>query len=372
MNHRIAQTNRDLLHQVAVLRKMLTNAVVAPVMRSYVESVLVMCDALHQEALRQLKDLEYGLESTIPDILEATQRAVNLFDLVNTRFAPPIIRYADEDRLPLVFIDWLHGAHPVTRWKPFAVADGGFAVYPTPECPIVYLLPVTRRMTLLLLPFLIHEFGHLLYACHKDELDDLVGEYQQRVAKVLAPTTVRDRGRSTTDEGFQRTVAEAWYTWTQEVYCDAVGLTIGGEGYLKAFSHYFRFRSAQEYYLPRRDQLLRRHPVTRIRTTMLVDRAKQLGFNEAASDVAETWDMTARALAIREDYEGTWGDELFAPLRKTIDDMLEESSPVSCLALPEDAPVAIINEAWKRFEKNEPQFAEWEKAAIDSYLAAIG
>lgn len=105
---------------------------------------------------------------------------------------------------------------------------------------------------------------------------------------------------------------------------------------------------------------------------MLIDRAKQLGFNEAASDVSETWDMTARALAIREDYEGTWGDVLFGPLRKTIDDMLEESSPVSCLALPEDAPVAIINEAWKRFERNEPCFAGWERAAIDRYLGAIG
>ncbi len=370
MNHRIAQTNRDLLHQVSVLRAMLSGAVVAPMMQPYVQSVLAMCDALQKEALRQLKDLDYGLESTVPDILEATQRAVNLFDLVNTRFAPPIIRYADEDRLPLVLIAWLHESHSVTREKPFAVADGGFAIYPTPDWPIVYLLPVTRRKTLLLLPFLIHEFGHLLYACHKEELDDLVGEYQQRVAKALAPTTVRDRGPSTTDEGFQRAVAEAWYSWTQEVFCDAVGLATGGEGYLKAFSHYFRFRSSQEYYLPRRDQLARRHPVTRIRTTMLLDRARQLGFDEAASEVAEAWDETARILSIREDYEGTWTDELFVPLRKTIDDMLEECSPVSCLALPDGAPVGLVNEAWRRFERGDQDFPEWERSAAGRLLSA--
>ncbi len=368
MNNKLAQTNRDLLHQVSVLRAALSSADVAVVMKPYVESVLAMCEALHQEALRQLKDLAYGLEDTIPDILEASQRAVNLFDLVNTRFAPPIIRYADEDRLPLALINWLHAEHAVTRGKPFAVSDGGFAVYPTPDWPIVYLLPVSRRMTLLLLPFLIHEFGHLLYACHKAELDELVGEFQRRVARVLAPTTVRDRGPVTTDDGFQRTAADAWYPWTQEVFCDAVGLTIGGESFIKAFSHYFRFRSSQEYYLPRRDQLLRRHPVTRIRTTMLVDRARQLGLDRAALDVGDTWALTAATLGIREDYEGTWVDELFVPLKKTIDDMLEESSPLSCFALPDNAPIPMINEAWRRFEDDERNFDGWERLAIAQYL----
>ncbi|UCC31313.1 MAG: hypothetical protein JSU86_03370 [Phycisphaerales bacterium] len=373
MNDKLAQTNRDLLHQVSVLRTAISSANVATLMKPYVESVLAMCEALHLEALRQLKDLAYRLEGTIPDILEATQRAGNLLDLVNTRFAPPIIRFAQDDCLPLAFINWLHEEHAVTRGKPFAVSDGGFAVYPTPDWPIVYFLPVTRRMTLLLLPFLIHEFGHLLYACHKPELDELVGEFQQRVARVLAPTTVRDRGPATNDEGSQRAVAEAWYPWTQEVFCDAVGLAVGGESYLKAFSHYFRFRSSQEYYLPRRDQLLRRHPVTRIRTTMLVDRARQLGLSGAASEVAEVWLLTARTLGILEDYEGTWVDELFIPLREIIDNMLEESSPVSYSALPESAPLPTINEAWSRFEKNEPDFAAWEKSAIDTYLDnAIG
>lgn len=371
MNKKLAQSSRDLLHQVSVLRTALSSAEVNDLMRPYVDSVLAMCDALERDAARQLKDLAYGLEDTIPDILEATQRANNLFDLVNTRFAPPIIRFADEDCLPLAIISWLHREHALTREKPFAVFDGGFAVYPTPDWPVVYLLPVTRRMTLLLLPFLIHEFGHLLYACHKVELDELVGEFQQRVERVLSPTTLRDRGPATTDEGFQRTVAEAWYPWTQEVFCDAVGLVVGGESYLKAFSHYFRFRSSHEYYLPRRDQLLRRHPVTRIRTIMLVDRARQLGLNQIASEVADAWAETAKYLNIREDYEGTWVDDLFVPLRKTIDDMLEETAPLTFDSPSEDSPIPIVNEAWNRFE-NDPDFPDWEKRAVEGFLDKTG
>lgn len=369
MHARLARTNLDLVHQVTVLQNAISSSDVAPVMEPYLQSVLAMCKGIEHEARRQLTDLTYGLDDTIPDILEATQRAMRLFDWVNVRFAPPIIRYRDEDRLALSVIQWLHESHDSARGKPFAVSDGIFSVYPTPEWPIVYQLPVTRRMTLLFLPFLIHEFGHLLYACHKAEMDELVGEFKQRVARVFSPTTVRDTAQGRYEDGFQRSVADAWYAWTQEVFCDAVGLVVSGESYLKAFSHYFCFRSSEEYYLPRHEQIKRPHPVTRIRTTMLIDRAKKHGFVEAASEVDEIWESAARSLGIREDYEGTWVDELFVPLRKTIDDMLEEASPVSWDAVTDGSPVEQLNEAWQQFEHQGDGFPEWERCAVKDLLA---
>ena len=39
------------------------------------------------------------------------------------------------------------------------------------------------------------------------------------------------------------------------------------------------------------------------------------------------WLGTARLLKVREEYEGTWSDEFFVPLRKMLDDMLEEAAP---------------------------------------------
>lgn len=37
------------------------------------------------------------------------------------------------------------------------------------------------------------------------------------------------------------------------------------------------------------------------------------------------WQETANTLGISKDYEGTWEEEFFVPLIKTIDDMLKDS-----------------------------------------------
>ena len=252
---------------------------------------------MRQQAKRNLKDLEFDLPDTFPDILAATQNLGAFFELVNSRLAQPIVRANEGDRLGLLVLRWLHDAHPKTNQLPFALADGMFAIYPLPRIPPVYLLPVSRQRTLLYLPLLFHEFGHLLYACHLQELDELVNDFRKSVADFLAPRTVRDNvGES---DVFRRAVVDAWYPWAQEIYCDAVGLTIGGPCFVKAFSHGFRTRSAEQYYVPRGKLLTRRHPVTWLRVKMLVDRARKHDLKDLATNVEQAWNETAAAMGMR-------------------------------------------------------------------------
>ena len=126
---------------------------------------------------------------------------------------------------------------------------------------------------------------------------------------------------------FRQNVVTAWFAWVQEFYCDAVGITVGGPCFLKAFSHFFRTRFNDQYYVPRDEQLRRRHPVTWLRTKMLVDRARKHDYSDLADSVETGWAETAKAIGIQEEYEGTWSEDFFVPLRKTLDDMLEESQP---------------------------------------------
>lgn len=368
MRRRLIETNQDLRQQLRGLRGSLSGTDVAPLMEMFVQDVVEICNKLEVEVERQLKDLEYGLEDTFPDILAATQLALQWFDLINTRLASPITRYNNEDRLALSVLHGLHESHEVTRSKSFAISDGGFAVYPTPELPVVYLLPISRRTTLLYLPLLFHEFGHLLYACHNQELDDLVHEFQSVVARALAPKTLRDRGGSYPDDSVRQSIVSAWYSWAQEIYCDAVGLTVGGASFLKAFSHYFRFRSVKDYYRPRAEQLQSRHPVTRLRTRLLLDRTREYGLQSVADDVEEAWILTAQLLEVDEDYEGTWVENLYSPLQRTLDYMLEETQPQDFRQRDGTSPLTLIDEAWTRFEKYAEGFSNWEKAAIDKLL----
>ncbi|MBX3394340.1 MAG: hypothetical protein KF841_03130 [Phycisphaerae bacterium] len=371
MRASLVHANRDLLHQIEVVQSAIGGTPTVRELTAFAGHVSQVCAQLRADVLRTLKDLEFDLPDTLPDILDQTQRTTQLFDLINARFAAPIIRHRPEDRLALLVLRWLHDSHAATVSLPFGISDGVFAVYPTDRVPPIYLLPVSRRLTLLYLPLLFHEFGHLLYVCRKREMDDLVADFQRRVGDVLAPATVRQRGAGSSDDSFRQRVMTVWYNWVQEFFCDAVGLAIGGESFLKSFSHYFHLRSTEEYYVPQKDQLMRRHPVTRLRARLLIDKGEQAGLHSVTEQIQQSWNDAAGLMNIREDYEGTWLEELFVPLRRTLDDMLEEAHPETSASQNTVAkfnPVSLTSEAWRRFEQDPGSYGPWERQAIEECL----
>jgi hypothetical protein len=373
----LEESNQDLLYQIAVVQELLGKTSVCGELTPYAGQIIQICEVLRRQVQRNLTDLGYGLDDTLNDILAATQSATNFFEVVNTRLATPVVRARPEDRLGLLVLRFLHDSHPQTANLPFGLFDGSFAIYPTDKIPPVYLVPTSRQTTLLYLPLLFHEFGHLLYACHKAEMDELVKDFQKVVARLLTPKSVRNRAGASRSSSFRRQAVTAWYTWAQEFYCDAVGITMGGPCFLKAFSHFFRTRSNDQYYVPRDQQLQRRHPVTWLRIRMLVDRATKHGMQSLAGGVQDAWAETARVLGVQEDYEGTWVDEFFLPLRQMLEDMIEESQPYahqpSDVTLPGGdenslSPIQLCNLSWGRFEADRKSYRAWEKGAIESFL----
>jgi hypothetical protein len=145
----LTEANRDLLYQIEVIQELIGSAKVAGELTPYFGQVAQLCGGLRQQAIRILKDLEYGVAETLGDILAATQSLTALFELVNTRLASPIVRAKPEDRLGLLFLRWLHDSTPETADLAFGLTDGVFGVYPTPQIPSIYLIPVTRQTTLL-------------------------------------------------------------------------------------------------------------------------------------------------------------------------------------------------------------------------------
>lgn len=371
----LKEANTDLLYQIEVVQEIVGATKVAGELTPYVGRVSQLCADLRLQAKRNLQDLEHRVPSTLTDILAATQRLTEFFELVNTRLAIPIVRAKAEDRVGLLFLRFLHDSNPKTATLPYGITDGNFAVYPTPVIPPVYLLPVTRQTTLLYLPLVYHEFGHVLYALHKQEMDDLVQEFQKVVDRSLIPQSIR--GSSGASAGaFRRRVVTAWYAWAQEFYCDAVGLTVGGPSFLKSFSHFFRTRSLDQYYLPREAQLIRKHPVTWLRAKLLTDRARKLGYLELADSVEKAWREIANTLNVEEDYEGTWRDDYLQPARQMLDDMIEESQPYTHSrsdvevyeGSPRLNPVQLCNLAWQQFEREPSTYRHWERSSIEQLL----
>src|SRR5439155_7631987 len=93
-----------------------------------------------------------------------------------------------------------------------------------------------------------HEFGHLLYVCHMQEMDDLVRALQGEIEDILTPPAQRNDRHADVQTATRQTIAYTWYRWAQEFFCDAVGLTIGGPCFLRAFSGYLGTMDRGDFY----------------------------------------------------------------------------------------------------------------------------
>jgi hypothetical protein len=137
--------------------------------------------------------------------------------------------------LNLSIIDWLHRSHHHTEKYPPVVNSGSVAIQPL-GIPPVYYFPVVEQRGLLYQPLLIHEYGHFLYKIHRQEMDDLVADLQEDVLHLLQSSRYRNDSYSQEQAKIRREIAYTWYAWTQELFSDATGLTMGGPSYLHAFS----------------------------------------------------------------------------------------------------------------------------------------
>ncbi len=379
MRTELTRSNDDLNHQIGTLQQLLGQARIPGELTAYRSEIEAVCEELRRQVRRNLKDLSYDHPDTFENVLRQTQRVMTELEVINAYYAGALLRSRDDDRLALIILRWLHDEHPRTARRAFALSDGQFAIYPDLRYPSLFFLPCSRRRTLLYLPLLFHEFGHLLYSIHRQEMDDLVREFQETVANVFAPTTRRQGAASAQQDAFQAELVLAYYPWCQEFFCDAIGLRIGGPCFLKAFVSYFRLQGTHAFYVPREKLLHKEHPVGWLRVRSLVHRARGMGFGEAAATVEADWNATSTLLRINEDYEGTWSDELAAPLDAMLDDMMEEAgarevAPGEASAtelIPTSPIVGMLNASWHLFEQNSGTYVKDESVAISHIESLI-
>lgn len=377
MRNILHQSNLDLLRQIGRLETALSSTSVLPELSAYHGWIQKACTRLRAQAYQNLQYLNLGEDRILPDVLSETQRLAREFRLYNERLAGPILRSLPSDRLCLRVISWLHGNHPETQSIPAGLSNGIFGVWPVPYFPIVYFMPASRQLGLLYLPILFHEFGHLLYACHKPEMNDLVRELQEEITDLLIPLAQRNDLQDREQVRGRRIIVERWYEWSQELFCDAVGFTIGGPSFAHAFSMYFRTGGPSEFHIPREDLELRSHPVTWLRVRLLADRIRRAGLLKEANSLEAQWDNIACTVGARENYHGFYGTEFLPIVRQTLDNMLIEVSPYyyteadisssewdPCLYLP----IHLLNVAWDKFLSDSNDYDKWENQAILTLL----
>lgn len=373
MRRILEDRNRTLSNNLEELTNALTSATIPRELEPYRDRLLSICGHLLGMVARNMTDLAIGQDLILEDVLSNTQQAMQYVRLLSARMASPIFRASSTDRVSLATINWAHREHPITASIPAAFADGDCSIWPFLHIAPIYFFPSLEQRRLLYQPLYFHEFGHLLYVCHKQEMDDLVGELQHEIEEVLFPASQRNDRHADTQSAQRQAIVDTWYKWTQELFCDAVELTIGGPCFLRAFSGYLGTMERGDFYREPTDLQYSDHPVTWLRVRLLSGRARAEGFTQMAIEVEAEWDTIARAMAIAEDYHGFFDQALEAAVARTIDDMLTEAEPRRCSASEaggeqSGALVSLLNEAWRVYRNSPGDYATWESEAVRRVL----
>lgn len=373
----LEQRNRRLAAEVDNLASLLGAAMIPSELEPYRQLTLLACKEARRRVGLSLQHLALRQEDLIEDVLSDTQIAILLVRRISSRLSIPVLRGAESDRLCLRLIAWLHSAHPETAHFPAAVADGDFAVLPMSVVSPLYYFPSLEQRGLLYQPLQFHEFGHVLYACHEQEMNDLVAELQRRVARVLTPISGRNDRYAEDRLMLRQVIINTWYRWILEIFCDAVGFTIGGPCFVQAFASYLSNLHRHDFYQCRSMLASGAHPVTWLRVQLLAQRAADAGFGDVAEAVDREWRGVARVLQVEEDYHGFYDPRLLDGVLSTLEDMLVEAAPrafegdeISGSEWPSTgSPVWLLNRAWQMFGSDPNGYADWEHDAIRAYLS---
>lgn len=379
MYNLLRQNNSDMLRDLERLGEALNHAhsSLLPELENFYGWLVAECERLQQALTQNLHDLDLGQESILPDVLSNTQVINRRLNLFNRYFISPVLRANPSDRLCLRLLLWLHSQHARTSHLPVALSDGEFASWPYPDYPTIYFMPSSAQRRLLYLPLFFHEFGHLLYASHKPEMDDLILGLQENITRFLSTGTQRDDAHAQKEQEYRNAIIQTWFEWTQEIFCDAVGFVIGGPAFAHAFSFYFRVLGREQYHIKADELVGSTHPVSWLRICLIADRARRMRFTELALELETSWQVIADGLKVQEDYYGLYESGLLPVIQQTIDDMLLEASPREFEAAEVDgsadaalteSPILLVNQAWHHFLNDAESYSAWEITAMNFWL----
>ena len=376
----LEKRNREILRDLRSQIEQIMVAQIPSELAVYKGRVLERCKNLCNDVELNLKYLAISEDSILKDLLSRTQQATQEARLLSSMWVVPILRARASDRLCLSTIQWLHQTHPETIAYPAAFISGNCAIRPFLHIAPMYLFPSVEQISLLYQPLLFHEFGHLLYAIHKTEMDDLVRELQYEVDELLMPVSQRNDRFSENMTAQRQDIANTWYAWTQEMFCDAIGFEIGGPSFLHAFSNFLNTRDMGNYYRDPQGLQYSSHPVTWLRIHFLSRRANDAGFADLASEIEKEWNDIAQLMGIIEDYHGYYDESVDQVVLETIEDMLVEANPrrfehaemMSHNDLQESQSlVGLLNWAWEVYLTDFENYSRWEQFQIDNYLKNI-
>lgn len=328
--------------------------------RSWLNSTI---DEINLGVERASKYLDSEIEEQQFAVLSQFTSFKSDLQFCDLRFLPSLFRFSKDDVVAYRLMELVHRSHKQAKATPFAISDSSFGIYPYKDMPPLYSLTITDQKSLLHLPLMFHEFGHLLYSFHKRELDDLVTEFRTELSSFLInPSTHNDYKQAVNDDRVKKMLF-TWYGWTQEFFCDVVGLYIGGAAFLNSFSYFFQLDGVEAFYRSEQSLELSNHPPTYLRIKILLHFAQGLGISESKR-VEKDWNILERRYKKSSDHFGYYSYQYEPELIKVIESMIIETDPQLLFKETGNKMISSLEESWNVIYSRPNEYLEWERKVL--------
>lgn len=376
MKEALLQNIQDIERECKIIENVLANTNIPNELMPFKNWVSNFIQNIQQDNDRNRYLLGLGRPIQTKAAYYNTEQNANNLRVLASQYAHIVQRYHQNDYLGVVFLAWLHNQHSQSREKSFALSNGNFAIYPDVNHPMIYYMPVSSQLNLLHFPLFFHEFGHFLYAAHKQEVEVLIKEFQSKISDKIAIVNEENTEKNEKKRDKNNAIIETWFSWMQEFFCDAVGLYIGGKSYLHIFSLYLRLSGNSSFYANEENLKLSTHPVSWLRIKFLVQRAKTLGLEKEANDLQKLWREMAQILNIKEKYHGYFDEDFLSDAQQCLDDMIEETQPICFKDYLQNTDkqwesmnfIELVNWAWEKYLENAEVYNLIEQKVVEHYV----
>jgi hypothetical protein len=367
---------RDLERRATILRERILAVPDDPDVRDHRLSGYRRAESLRREAAILLADPSLGQPALLANHLRLAQELERRAGLIEFFFVPFLERYAEQDRRLTHLCRLLTTQVGWSLPTPLVLAFSAQYYWTQPYFGVI-AAPATEGVSLLRLPDMVHELGHILEVTHRadlvgtfdQELIDYIDQELRRVAQQQRPPEYRQL--------YNHLFAQWRDAWLAEFVADMVAAYLVGSAY--AWQHiHLCVGEGQVLYAPALGQSST-HPANEARFRGILAVLVRLG----AGDVAQLQALWHRYLVVRveaqpPDYDVCYPQALLDALAQRVITGCQtiglrdfQTASGAAPASTPDVPRLLIH-AWEQFLRDSAAYAGWEDQQMTSLWSALG
>jgi hypothetical protein len=364
---------RGLEYHCAVLRDRLAAIPADPELRVHAMKAYKEVERIRREVVQLLHDPSLGLSILMPNHLQVYKRWSERVSVIESYPFLFVERYAPSDRHLTRLCQRLTSQIGWPLPPPLVAAFSNQYYWTMTEFNII-CVPAAEGTSLLGLPDLCHELGHIL---HLARWEALVGNFLRELASYIfqEQRRVATEQRPTEYRSLYTVLFAQWEgSWLLEFVADMVATYLVGPAFGWQHVRLCASTSSAAYHPTLGERA--DHPADEARLRGMVAVLTHMGATDAGARITSLWNsyLDASREGRPQDYEVCYPQVLLESLAKNVIAGCR-SLGVRSFDQPGDAPndlPSLFGEAWERFLADSQAYADWERSQIETLWQELG